>query len=140
LRAFKSWREVVTSSSRVVSWVRGGPLTFGFFWLSLVGWRSVSWFSFMCRHCRYVKWGGMDCTLSEYAKNYLNRTRPLMLEAYPTSQKYYLIMHNGAKSLCTMHYALWFDFSLPHSGTGPNVMHYEIYALWAYALWDSLLY
>ena len=25
-----------------------------------------------------------------------------MLEAYPTSQKYYLIMHNGTESLCIM--------------------------------------
>jgi hypothetical protein len=49
-------------------------------------------------------------------------------------------MHNDHARLCIMRYALWCNFSPPHSGTIPNVMHYENYALWAYALWESLLY
>jgi hypothetical protein len=48
-------------------------------------------------------------------------------------------MHNDHARLCIMQYALWCNFSPPHSGTIPNAMHYENYALWAYALWESLL-
>ncbi|OAX30523.1 hypothetical protein K503DRAFT_225854 [Rhizopogon vinicolor AM-OR11-026] len=31
-----------------------GVIDLWFFWLSLIGWRLVSWFSFVCNRCRYV--------------------------------------------------------------------------------------
>jgi hypothetical protein len=56
----------------------------------------------------------------------------------PISQKYHLIMHNDHASLCIIQYALWDNFSLPHSGTIQNVMHYEIvYCTFSLGLWNS---